>query len=59
LEIQAREIMRTKELLNEMLASNTGQTVEKINADTDRDFILEAAEAVKYGVIDEVITSRP
>lgn len=59
IEIQAREVMRTKDTLNEMLAADTGQTVEKITSDTDRDFIISAAEAVDYGLIDEVITSRP
>ncbi|MEJ7764081.1 MAG: ATP-dependent Clp protease proteolytic subunit [Acidimicrobiales bacterium] len=58
IEIQAKEILRMRELLNEMLAHDTGQTVEKIANDTDRDFILSAAEARDYGIIDEVITVR-
>lgn len=58
IEIQAREMLRLRELLNQMLAENTGQDVEKIARDTDRDYILEAPEAVAYGVIDEVITTR-
>jgi ATP-dependent Clp protease protease subunit len=58
IEIQAKEILRMRDLLNEMLAEATGQPLEKIAADTDRDFILEAAQAVEYGVIDEVITTR-
>lgn len=58
IEIQAKEIMRMRDLLNEMLAADTGQTVEQIQHDTDRDFILEAKEAVAYGAIDEVITGR-
>ncbi len=58
IEIQAKEILRMRELLNEMLAHDTGQTVEKISNDTDRDFILSAAEARDYGIIDEVITVR-
>jgi ATP-dependent Clp protease protease subunit len=57
-EIQAKEILRMRDLLNEMLAQDTGSTAEKVAADTDRDFILTAAEAVDYGVVDEVITSR-
>ena len=57
-EIQAKEILRMRDLLNEMLAHDTGSTAEKVAADTDRDFILTAAEAVEYGVVDEVITSR-
>lgn len=59
IEIQAREILRMKDILNEMLAQDTGQTVERITQDTDRDFILEAKDAVAYGLIDEVITQRP
>ena len=58
IEIQAKEILRMRELLNDMLAHDTGQTVEKISNDTDRDFILSAAEARDYGIIDEVITVR-
>ncbi|HET8989664.1 MAG TPA: ATP-dependent Clp endopeptidase proteolytic subunit ClpP [Acidimicrobiales bacterium] len=59
IEIQAREILRMKDMLNDMLASDTGQSVERIGKDTDRDFIIGAAEAVEYGLIDEVITTRP
>jgi ATP-dependent Clp protease protease subunit len=47
-----------RDLLNEMLATDTGQTVAKIQHDTDRDFIMSADEAQEYGVIDEVITNR-
>ena len=47
-----------RDMLNEMLADDTGQSIEKIQHDTDRDFIMSAAEARDYGVIDEVITSR-
>jgi ATP-dependent Clp protease, protease subunit len=57
-EIQAKEILRMRDLLNEMLAQDTGTTADKVAADTDRDFILTAAEAVEYGVVDEVITAR-
>lgn len=59
IEIQAREILYMKDILNTMLAADTGQSAEKIAKDTDRDFIIRADEAVEYGVIDEVITSRP
>ncbi len=59
IEIQAREILRMKDMLNDMLAVDTGQSVERIAKDTDRDFIIGAAEAVEYGLIDEVITTRP
>ena len=58
IEIQAREILRMKDMLNSMLAADTGQSVERVNKDTDRDFIISAEEAVEYGLIDEVITSR-
>ena len=59
IEIQAREILRMKDMLNAMLAHDTGQSVERITKDTDRDFIISADEAVEYGLIDEVITARP
>ena len=58
IEIQAREIMRMRTMLDEILAKHTGQTIEKISSDTERDYILGAEEAVAYGIIDEVITSR-
>ncbi|MDA8101932.1 MAG: ATP-dependent Clp protease proteolytic subunit [Nitrospiraceae bacterium] len=58
IELQAKEILRMRDLLNEMLAADTGQAVDKIQADTDRDFILDAVEAREYGVIDEVLSSR-
>jgi len=58
IEIQAKEILRMRDLLNSLLASDTGQTVEKIASDTDRDFVMTAAEAVAYGLIDEVLTAR-
>ncbi len=58
IEIQAREILRYRRLLDELLAEHTGQTLEKIAKDTDRDFIMTAEQAVEYGLIDQVITSR-
>jgi ATP-dependent Clp protease protease subunit len=58
IELQAREILRMRDLLNGMLATDTGQTHEKVAKDTDRDFVMTAEEAVLYGVIDEVISSR-
>ncbi len=58
IQIQAREILRLREELNQMLARWTGQSAEKIAADADRDFVLTAAESVKYGLIDKVIDSR-
>jgi ATP-dependent Clp protease protease subunit len=59
IEIQAREILRMKDMLNSMLANDTGQSVERITKDTDRDFIIGADEAVEYGLIDEVLLARP
>ena len=58
IEIQAKEITRYRKLLEELIAQHTGQPLEKVAKDTDRDYILTAAEAVNYGVVDEVITSR-
>ena len=58
LEIAAREILRMRDLLEIILANHTGQSIERVHADTDRDFVMEAKEAQEYGVIDEVITTR-
>jgi len=58
IELQAKEIMRMRDLLNQMLALDTGMPIEKIQKDTDRDFIMSADEAKDYGIIDEVITTR-
>ena len=58
IEIQAKEIIRYRQLLDQLIAQHTGQALEKVGKDTDRDFILTAEEAVEYGVVDEVITSR-
>jgi ATP-dependent Clp protease, protease subunit len=58
IEIQAREIERIRQLLDQILADKTGQSIDKISVDTDRDFILTADEAKEYGLIDEVIQSR-
>ena len=58
IEIQAKEITRMRELLDQILAHHTGQPVEKVATDTDRDFIMSADEAKDYGIIDEVITTR-
>jgi ATP-dependent Clp protease protease subunit len=55
IEIEAREILRIKEMLNQSLADMTSQSLEKITKDTDRDYFLSAAEAVEYGLIDRVI----
>ena len=58
IEIQAREILLMRQRLNQLLAEHTGQDVEKIHTDTDRDFVMTAEEAVEYGIIDEVIDRR-
>jgi ATP-dependent Clp protease, protease subunit len=58
IEIQAKEITRYRKLLEELIAEHTGQPLDKVEKDTDRDYILTADEAVAYGVVDEVITSR-
>jgi len=58
IEIQAKEITRYRKLLEELIAEHTGQPLDKVAKDTDRDYILTAEEAVEYGVVDEVITSR-
>ena len=58
IDIHARELLRTRERLNQILADHTGQSVEKIHKDTDRDFVMEAEEAKNYGIIDEVISAR-
>ncbi len=58
IQIQAREIVRLREQLNHMLSKWTGQSVEKIASDADRDFVLTASESVEYGLIDKVIDSR-
>ncbi len=58
-QIHAEEMIRLKNSLNQMLAEHTGQTVEKISRDTDRDYFMSAAEAKDYGIIDTVVTRRP
>jgi len=58
IELASREIQRLKTQLEEVLARHTGQSAEKVHNDTDRDFVLTAAEARDYGIIDEVIDSR-
>jgi len=58
IDIHARDIIRLRKRLNEILAFHTGQPLEKIHADTERDYILEAADAVSYGLVDKVIEHR-
>jgi len=59
IEIHAREILKTREQLNRILADKTGQPIEKIERDTERDYYLSADEAKEYGLVDEVIAKRP
>lgn len=58
IDIQAREILRLREALNRILVKHTGQSMDKINTDTERDFIMTATGAKEYGIIDEVISKR-
>jgi len=58
IDIQAREILRIRDELNRILVTHTGQVVERIARDTDRDFFMTAEQAKEYGIVDEVITSR-
>jgi ATP-dependent Clp protease protease subunit len=59
IDIQAKEILRLREELNRILAKHTGQTIEKLNKDTDRDFFMTSEEAKDYGIIDKIIEKRP
>ena len=59
IDIQAREALRLREILNNILTSHTGQPLKRIEKDTDRDFFMNATQAAEYGIIDEVIASRP
>jgi len=59
IEIHAREALRLREILNDILAHHTGQNAKKVEKDTDRDNFMSATQAVEYGLIDEVISGRP
>ena len=59
IEIEAKEILRIRHQLNGIYAQNTGQAIEKIEKDMDRDFFMSAHEAKEYGLIDKVIEDRP
>ena len=59
IEIQANEILRNREELNQIIATHTGQSLEKIAKDTDRDFFLDPAEAVAYGLVDDILKKTP
>jgi ATP-dependent Clp protease protease subunit len=58
IDIQAREVLRQRAVVDELLARHTGQPVEKLARDTDRDFILDARQALEYGLVDEVLAAR-
>src|SRR5258707_3741902 len=58
IDIYAREILRMREILNGMLADATGQTIERVAKDVDRDYIMKSDQAFNYGMIDNLITSR-
>ena len=58
IDIHAKEIIRTRALLNNLLAGHTGQSLEKINKDVERDFIMTAEQAKAYGIVDEIITKH-
>jgi ATP-dependent Clp protease protease subunit len=59
IDIQAREILRMREELNRIMVHHTGQSMEKIHSDTDRDFFMTAEQAKEYRIVDEVISSKP
>ncbi len=59
IEIEAKRILRERERLNQILSKHTGQTLERINQDTDRNYWMNAEEAVAYGIVDEVLTKPP
>jgi ATP-dependent Clp protease protease subunit len=59
IEIHAKEIVRMKAELNSILAANTGQPLDRIRKDTDRDFFMTSEEALKYGIIDKIVKKRP
>ena len=58
IDIHAKDIIRQRHRLNEILANHAGQSIEKIARDTDRDYILQAQDAVEYGLVDQVIAKR-
>lgn len=58
IEIRAKQILRIKENINKILSERTGQSLEKVSKDTDRDFYMTADEALKYGLVDKIFTTR-
>jgi len=59
IDIQAREILKMREQINQILAHHTAQPIDKIAADTDRDFFMDPGDAIKYGLIDEILVAKP
>jgi ATP-dependent Clp protease protease subunit len=59
IDIQAREMLRMREQMNNIIAKHTGQSVKRIEKDTDRDLFMTGKQAVEYGLVDEVIVTRP
>jgi ATP-dependent Clp protease protease subunit len=58
IDIQAKEIMKIKDLIHNILVKHTGQSIEKIRLDTERDYFMDAEEALRYGIVDRIITER-
>jgi ATP-dependent Clp protease protease subunit len=58
IEIQANEILKTRDMLNEILASHTGQTIERVAKDTDRDYYMSAKDAKEYGIVDDILVKQ-
>ena len=58
IEIQASEILKTRDVLNEILASHTGQSIERIAKDTDRDFYMDAQQSKDYGIVDDILSKQ-
>jgi ATP-dependent Clp protease protease subunit len=58
IDIQAKEILKIKELIHRILVKHTGQTLDKIRLDTERDYFMDAEEALRYGIVDRIITER-
>jgi ATP-dependent Clp protease protease subunit len=58
IDIQAKEIMKIKDLIHKILVKHTGQTLERIRQDTERDYFMDVQEALRYGIVDRVITER-
>ena len=58
IDIQAREILKIKDIVHKILAKHTGQNLDKIAKDTERDYFMDSEDALKYGIIDKIITER-